>query len=164
MNSADGEACRAALSGSMGCSVHVTADYRADVWLLPFDVRCLALALRTMLQVMRDAGISIPADVDLRLVNDSFIKTANQRFMACVGPTNLLSFPGSDDDMKHGVILLSLDTFARECLLYGQKTAEYVLMLLSHGLAHLTGFEHGPDMDRICKACRTVAQKNCISS
>ncbi|BAV91883.1 rRNA maturation RNase YbeY [Candidatus Desulfovibrio trichonymphae] len=143
--------------------MHVTADCRADIWLLPFDVRCLALALRTMLQVMRDAGISIPADVNLRLVDDSFIKTANQRFMACVGPTNLLSFPGSDD-MMHGVILLSLDTFARECLLYGQKAAEYALMLLSHGLAHLTGFEHGSDMDRICKACRAVAQKNCISS
>lgn len=44
-------------------------------------------------------------------------------------------------------LVLSLDTFERECLLYGQDAAEHLLRLLAHGMAHVGGLDHGPAMD-----------------
>jgi len=34
----------------------------------------------------------------------------------------------------------------REASLYGRQAPEHFIRLLVHGLLHLTGFEHGPEM------------------
>ncbi len=48
-----------------------------------------------------------------------------------------------------GWMALSIDTLLRECLLYGQDPVEHTVRLLAHGLAHLTGLDHGPELDRL---------------
>ena len=65
--------------------------------------------------------------------------------------------PGGED--LPGILLLSLDTLARECLLYGQEPAEHALRLLAHGMGHLAGLDHGPAMDRVCAACFDAARQ-----
>jgi len=53
-----------------------------------------------------------------------------------------------------GWLVLSLDTWRRECLLYGQKPVEHALRLLAHGLGHLAGYDHGPEMDDFTEAAQ----------
>ncbi|MBG3878715.1 rRNA maturation RNase YbeY [Desulfovibrio oxamicus] len=65
--------------------------------------------------------------------------------------------PGDDDEPDDspchlGWLVLSLDTWRRECLLYGQEPVEHALRLLAHGLGHLAGYDHGPEMDAFTDA------------
>jgi probable rRNA maturation factor len=56
------------------------------------------------------------------------------------------------------VLALSLPTLAREAFLYGQDPAEHMLRLLSHGLLHLAGFDHGPAMDAASQEAMDLAE------
>lgn len=85
--------------------------------------------------------------VSLRLVDDREIAELNQTFLGCLGPTNILSFPSDGEDL--GDLVLSVETLARESFLYNQDTHEYTVRLLAHGLLHLMGHDHGPDMDAL---------------
>lgn len=137
--------------------VRILPHYAAHAWLLPLNRRELALALRIMLRALADAESGAPDSVELHLLDDAAVSAANRRFMNCMGPTNVLSFPGGED--LPGILLLSLDTLARECLLYGQELAEHALRLLAHGMGHLAGLDHGPAMDRVCAACFDAARQ-----
>lgn len=94
--------------------------------------------------------------VDLYLITDARMARANGRHLGCTGPTNVLSFPGACG--MAGTLLLSLDTLERECLLYGQEPVEHLLRLLAHGLGHLAGLDHGPEMEALCAACEDAAR------
>jgi probable rRNA maturation factor len=137
-------------------NVRVVADYPAHVWLSPFSLRELLLALRAMSRALARGSPAIPLSVDAHLVDDASIYAANRQFMGCAGPTNVLSFPGGDG--MRGGLLLSLDTFWRECLLYGQAPDVHMLWLLAHGMGHLAGFDHGAAMDSACEACFAAAR------
>ena len=56
-----------------------------------------------------------------------------------------------------GWLALSADTLLRECFLYGQEEQEHCIRLLAHGLAHLAGLDHGPDMDRLADRLEAAA-------
>ena len=84
--------------------------------------------------------------VDLRIVDDREMAELNQQFMGCLGPTNVLSFP-SGETPRLGDLVLSAETLAREALLYNQDVHAYTVRLLAHGLLHLMGHDHGPEMD-----------------
>ena len=45
------------------------------------------------------------------------------------------------------IFVLSAETLARETFLYNQAPYEYTVRLLAHGLLHLAGYDHGPEMD-----------------
>ena len=88
--------------------------------------------------------------------------------MGCHGPTNVLSFPldeslaetGDDDaPVQLGGLVLSVDALHREALLYGQDVREHCLRLLAHGLGHLAGYDHGPEMDGLCEAMLSGAER-----
>ncbi len=85
-------------------------------------------------------------DLSLRLVDDREMAELNGSFMGCLGPTNVLSFPGGEGDGL-GDLVLSVDTLSRETRLYNQDPREYTVRLLAHGLLHLMGHDHGPFMD-----------------
>ena len=96
------------------------------------------------------------AGVDLYLVNDAAMALANAEHLGSTGPTNVLSFPGAPG--MAGTLLLSLDTLERECLLYGQPPVNHLLRLLAHGMGHLAGLDHGPEMDALGAACEGAAR------
>ncbi len=87
-------------------------------------------------------------DLFLQCVDDKKITALNQRFMSCTGPTNILSFPASarEQETTLGELILSIDTLAREIHLYGQDAREHLVRLLTHGILHLAGYEHGETM------------------
>jgi probable rRNA maturation factor len=85
--------------------------------------------------------------MELVLVPDGAMEELNRKHLHLPGPTNILSFPAGKD--FPGSLVLAPETMRRECFLYGQNPQEHVLRLLAHGLAHLLGREHGPEMDRL---------------
>ena len=87
-------------------------------------------------------------DISLRIVDDREMAELNQSFMGCLGPTNVLSFPGGDESWL-GDLVLSAETLARESWLYNQDTHEYTVRLLAHGVLHLMGHGHGPEMESL---------------
>ena len=127
----------------------------AVAW-LPLDRRQIRAALEEMAAALAWADWPLPGPVEAHLVDDASISAANWRHLGCMGPTNVLSFPQQGG--LPGELLLSLDTWRRECLLYGQNLTEHLLRLLAHGMAHLAGLDHGPEMDRVCALCQEAAE------
>lgn len=119
-------------------------------WQIPFSRR----ELESILDAMRSACGLENVPLDVTLADDAFISEANTDYLSCPGPTNILSFPpygglgpGLGTTPGTGIMLLSLDAVNREALLYGQDAGEHALRLLAHGMAHLTGLDHGPEME-----------------
>lgn len=133
----------------------VTGRHDGAAWLCPLDRRELRRALLAMCAVAGRLGRPV-AGVDLYLITDAAMARANARYLGCMGPTNVLSFPGASG--MAGTLLLSPDTLERECLLYGQEPMEHLLRLLAHGMGHLAGLDHGPEMDALCAACVEAAE------
>ena len=121
------------------------------LWRLPLDRRELAQVLGRFCRAITAQGRTLPRRLILRLGDDGLAAEANARIMGCPGPTNILTFPG--DDSLPGELLLSLDTWERECRLYHQAPPEHLLRLLAHGMAHMTGLDHGPEMHALELAC-----------
>ena len=144
-------------------------------WMLPLAPGELRAVFAAMLDATGLAGCT----VELDLVGDEEIARLNAVHLGCTGPTNILSFPAQDgepamppvlpEDGPHdgahdgpdeappchlGWLVLSLDTWRRECLLYGQEPVEHALRLLAHGLGHLAGYDHGPEMDDFTEAAQ----------
>lgn len=113
-------------------------------WLLPFSRNELRCAMDAMLTAINQSG----KDIEINLVDDATIADLNASFLQCDGPTNILSFPASEDGstQRIGWLALSMDTLERECLLYGQGRAEHALRLIAHGTLHLAGYDHGDEM------------------
>ena len=88
-------------------------------------------------------------DLVLLLTRDGEAAALNAAHLGCPGPANVLSFPG--DTPGAGELVLNLDALRRESRLYGQNMTDHARLLLAHGLAHLQGLEHGPEMDEICR-------------
>lgn len=88
------------------------------------------------------------ASLTIKLVDDREIARLNREFLGCTGPTNVLSFPAEDggepDDL--GELALSVDTLVRETDLYGQTPVAHLTRLLTHGILHLAGLDHGDEM------------------
>ena len=125
------------------------------------------LELHRALSAMLRAAGSGPAELDLVLVRDAGMADYNLRYMGCHGPTNVLSFPideqiaGPEDEdvpVQLGSLVFSVDTLHRETLLYGQDPEEHCLRLLAHGLGHLAGYDHGPEMDELCSEMLSAAE------
>ncbi|MBI9081163.1 MAG: rRNA maturation RNase YbeY [Pseudodesulfovibrio sp.] len=101
----------------------------------------------------------------LKLVGDGEIARLNERFLGCHGPTNILSFPADEDSGMDspevaasrggvdsdtpvflGELALSVDALSREMDLYGQSPVGHLARLLTHGILHLAGYDHGDEM------------------
>lgn len=100
-------------------------------------VRCLAHTLQISLH-----GLVI------RITHDQEMAELHARFAGGLGPTNVLSFPAQEPG-RLGDMVLSADTVVREAELYLQPFRAYTARLLAHGLLHLAGVPHGPEMDAL---------------
>ncbi|MDL2317014.1 rRNA maturation RNase YbeY, partial [Desulfovibrio sp. OttesenSCG-928-A18] len=137
-------------------------------WKLPFARPELGALVTAMLRPTAHAH----ARLELSILDDAAMAELHAQSLGLSGPTNVLSFPARDDSRTRpapqkagayappeshresspflGWMALCADALARECFLYGQDPEEHCIRLLAHGLAHLLGHEHGPEMDRLC--------------
>jgi probable rRNA maturation factor len=61
------------------------------------------------------------------------------------GPTDTLAFPLSENS---GELVLSLSTIRKRAKKYNMRYNEFLTYIMIHGMLHLLGFDHGPDMEK----------------
>lgn len=87
--------------------------------------------------------------LEIKLVSDAEMAHLHTQFLGIPGPTNVLSFPAESPADGLGCLVVSVDTLTREADLYGQDIRDHLVRLLSHGIVHLMGIDHGPIMDSL---------------
>lgn len=145
----------------MNVMIRISGEVGA-IALLPFSRVAISDYLNTMISVLPEILASNLRGIDLYILRDGGIALANRSHMECLGPTNVLSFPGGPD--MAGSLLLSVDTLLRESTLYGQNSSQHCIRLLAHGMGHLLGYDHGEEMNTLCTAMERAALdkwKNC---
>ena len=91
-----------------------------------------------------------PAQVSVRLVDESESAGLNQRYRQRQGPTNVLSFPAPalppglppEASAYLGDIVLCVPVLAREAAEQGKTLAAHYHHMVVHGMLHLQGMDH----------------------
>ncbi|MGL5929357.1 MAG: rRNA maturation RNase YbeY [Dermatophilaceae bacterium] len=109
----------------------------------------LVACARYVLEQMR---VHPRADLSLRLVEEAAMETLHVRWMNLPGPTDVMSFPmdelrpgREDTEPEEGVlgdIVLCPSVAAKQAREAGHATEEELLLLTTHGILHLLGYDH----------------------
>jgi probable rRNA maturation factor len=96
-------------------------------------------------------------ELSILLVTADVMSELNQQWMDEQGPTDVLSFPmdelrpGTDAEPAPpgllGDVVLCPEVAARQAIAAGHSTAEELLLLTTHGILHLLGFDHAEPGD-----------------
>jgi len=102
--------------------------------------------------VMGEMKVHPQADLCLRLVDEAAMETLHVQWMDLPGPTDVMSFPmdelrpGRDgDEPEEGVlgdIVLCPSVAEKQAATAGHATEEELLLLTTHGILHLLGYDH----------------------
>ncbi len=112
----------------------------------------LKLLQRRVLTLLRELRIT-DHDVSILLVDDEEISWLNSHYREKPGPTNVLSFPFSEEGdpftisssipvKELGDIIVSVETALREAQDLNVSLHDRLTWLLTHGLLHLLGYDH----------------------
>jgi probable rRNA maturation factor len=92
------------------------------------------------------------ADLAILLVDEAAMEQLHVQWMDEPGPTDVLSFPmdelrpGREGDPSPpgllGDVVLCPDVAARQAAAAGHSSAEELLLLTTHGILHLLGYDH----------------------
>jgi len=90
-------------------------------------------------------------EISLLITDNARIKELNKEYRDKDRPTDVLSFPMSDDPLKEGGMLgdivISYETAKEQAEEAAIKTERELAFLFIHGILHLMGFEHEHDAD-----------------
>jgi probable rRNA maturation factor len=90
-------------------------------------------------------------ELSLVFVTSATSKKINKQYRQKDKPTNILSFPLSENE---GEILIDIKIVKKEAKEIGEKESTYLTYIFIHGLIHLKGFDHGSRMEREEKKIR----------
>ena len=116
----------------------------------------LVACSRYVLEQMR---VHPAADLCLRLVDEAAMETLHVQWMDLPGPTDVMSFPMDElrpgregSDPQEGVlgdIVLCPKVAEKQAREAGHATEEELLLLTTHGILHLLGYDHAaPDEEK----------------
>lgn len=119
------------------------------------ELELVALAKYVLAQMRVHPG----ADLCIRLVDEDAMEVLHVQWMDLPGPTDVMSFPmdelrpGRDgEEPEEGVlgdIVLCPTVAAKQAREAGHATEEELLLLTTHGILHLLGYDHAePDEER----------------
>jgi probable rRNA maturation factor len=117
--------------------------------------RVLALATHALDYM----NIHPDADLAISFTDEATMEKLHIEFMDEPGPTDVLSFPmdelrpGTPDDMTPagllGDIVVCPTVAERQAVTAGHETINEILLLTTHGILHLLGFDHAePDEEK----------------
>ena len=108
--------------------------------------------------VLDEMRVHPEAELSVMLVTSDAMAELHERWMDEPGPTDVLSFPmdelrpGREGEPSEGVlgdVVLCPEVAARQARAAGHSTEEELLLLTTHGILHLLGFDHAePDEER----------------
>jgi len=100
--------------------------------------------------IVLEGQVGSEGEASVVFVSDERIRDLNRQYRDVDGPTDVLSFTMSDDELNRGVIgdvYISLETAERQAAEQGVPLDEELLRLMIHGLLHLAGHTHDGDDD-----------------
>lgn len=114
-----------------------------DCGVTPARVRAAArVALTRGLEDNRTTGPG-GRSLTVLLAGDDHLRELNLRFRGKDHPTNVLSFPASENRSGYlGDVALALGVAAREAQTAGKRPLDHALHLTVHGVLHLLGYDH----------------------
>ncbi|WP_336976166.1 rRNA maturation RNase YbeY [Brevundimonas nasdae] len=87
-------------------------------------------------------------DIVVLLTDDAAVRELNGRFRDKDKPTNVLSFPATENAFPHlGDIVLAYGVCATEAEAQGKTLADHLSHLVVHGVLHLLGRDHEDDAE-----------------
>ena len=109
--------------------------------------------------VLRDEGVSAPAELSLWFVDEGEIAVLNEEHLGEEGPTDVLSFPldtSDDEPFAEGMPLLLGDVFICPAVaarnapehrgthapLHTGSVDDELALLIVHGVLHILGYDH----------------------
>lgn len=109
--------------------------------------------------VLEQMRVHPRAELCIRLVDEAAMETLHVQWMDLPGPTDVMSFPmdelrpgreGSEpQEGMLGDIVLCPSVAAKQAREAGHATEEELLLLTTHGILHLLGFDHAePDEEK----------------
>lgn len=133
----------------MTIEINNESDQKVD------EARVLALASFALDQLR----IHPDAELAIQFVNEDAMTTLHVQWMDEPGPTDVLSFPmdelrpGNDAEVSGpgllGDIVVCPQVAATQALAAGHETINEILLLTTHGILHLLGFDHAePDEEK----------------
>ncbi|HWC62391.1 MAG TPA: rRNA maturation RNase YbeY [Rhizomicrobium sp.] len=97
---------------------------------------------------METAGFKGKSTLTVLLSSDARLRQLNRDFRGRDKPTNVLSFPASNDrDDYRGDIAIAYGIARREAEAAGKRFADHVSHLVVHGVLHLAGYDHEAERD-----------------
>ena len=122
----------------------------------PVDENELVALSRSVLDAMR---VHPQAELSIVLVDEAAMEHLHVQWMDLPGPTDVMSFPmdelrpGRDGEEPEpgllGDVVLCPTVAERQAREAGHATAEELLLLTTHGILHLLGFDHAePEEER----------------
>lgn len=133
----------------MSIEVLNETDHRLD------ETELVALARYVLAQLR----VHPQAELAITLVDEAAMETLHVQWMDLPGPTDVMSFPmdelrpgRAESDPEPGVlgdVVLCPTVAAAQARAAGHTTDEELLLLTTHGILHLLGFDHAePDEER----------------
>lgn len=91
-------------------------------------------------------------DVSIALVDDAEIKEMNLNYRGLDKPTDVLSFPASEEEQESegflGEVIIDNDQVSRQAPHYSHTPREELVFILIHGLLHLLGYSDYTEEDK----------------
>ncbi len=109
--------------------------------------------------VMAQMRVHPAAELCITLVDEAAMTNLHEKWMALPGPTDVMSFPMDElrparegQDPQPGMlgdVVMCPQVAAAQAVTAGHTLAEELLLLLTHGILHLLGFDHAePDAEQ----------------
>lgn len=103
--------------------------------------------------VLNEMNVHPQTELCIRLVDEAAMETLHVQWMDLPGPTDVMSFPmdeltpGRDgEELEPGLlgdVVLCPSVAAKQAAAAGHALEEEILLLTTHGILHLLGYDHG---------------------
>ncbi|GAH27042.1 unnamed protein product [marine sediment metagenome] len=107
-------------------------------------------------KVLHYLKVDEETEISVLFIDDKFIRSLNNKYRGIDKPTDVLSFslqegaiksPEVESDQLLGDIIISVETAQRQADNLNHSIEKELTVLLTHGLLHLTGYDHEKGKD-----------------
>jgi probable rRNA maturation factor len=126
----------------------IDIDIKEPLWEEAVDdiEACVTAMAQSLYQYM---GLSASViELSVVLADDAFVQDLNKQYRHKDKPTNVLSFPATedifevDDFLLLGDVVISYQIIEREAVEQSKSFKAHMVHMLVHGLLHLLGYDH----------------------
>ncbi|MCA1783151.1 MAG: rRNA maturation RNase YbeY [Dermatophilaceae bacterium] len=103
--------------------------------------------------VLREMHVNPQTELCIRLIDEAAMETLHVQWMDLAGPTDVMSFPMDEltpgragEESEPGMlgdVVLCPTVAAKQAATAGHALEEEILLLTTHGILHLLGYDHG---------------------